>query len=65
MHPAQQGESAANGGCAVRHAVWFPSELGHAEQLLGYQDASAWLTIDREHLREFCTRPTSIRNTWT
>lgn len=52
MHPAQQGESAANGGCAPARRL-VPVSFGHAEQLLGYQDASAWLTIDREHLREF------------
>lgn len=52
MHPAQQREFTADGDSApARHLV--PVSFDQAEQLLGHEDVSAWLTIDREHLREF------------
>lgn len=52
MHPAQQQEVTADDGAVpVRHLV--PVSFDQAERLLGHEDVSAWLTIDREHLREF------------
>jgi acyl dehydratase len=52
MHPAQQQEFTADGGSVPARPL-VPVCFDQADQLLGHEDVSAWLTVDREHLREF------------
>ena len=52
MDAAQHQDFAADTGPAPERRR-LPVTFDQVEQLLGHQDVSGWVTIDREHLREF------------